>query len=180
MSKKQKRDTESITFRLQSGSLQKLRQEAEQKDISINTLVTQILKQHSDWYSNASKAGFVAARRTFLVNIMDKISENDITSISEELAKKETKDFVLLLRNEYNLESALKTIESWIRISGFPFRHENTDMIHSYIIQHDMGKKMSLYLAELFRNLFDEFSLKKVQFDLSENIVSLVVDTSSD
>ena len=42
-----------------------------------------------------------------------------------------------------------------------------------------MGKKMSLYLAELFRNLFDEFSLNKVQFDLSENIVSFVVDTSS-
>jgi len=179
MSKKQRRDTESITFRLQSESLQKLRQEAEQKVISINTLVTQILKQHSDWHSNASKAGFIAARRSFLVKIMDKISENDITLISEEVARKETKDFVLLLRNEYNLESALKTIESWIRISGFPFRHENTDTIHSYIIQHDMGKKMSLYMAELFRNLFDEFSLKKVQFDLSENIVSFVVDTFS-
>ena len=179
MSKKQKRDTESITFRLHSGSLQKLRQEAEQKDISINTLVTQIIKQHGDWHSNASKAGFIAARRAFLVKVMDRISENDITSISEGLAKNETKDFVLLLRNEYSLESALKTIEVWIRVSGFAFRHENTDTIHSYIIQHDMGKKMSLYLAELFRNLFDDFSLKKVQFDLSENIVSFVVDSSS-
>lgn len=178
MSKKQKRDTESITFRLQSPVLQKLRQEAEQKDISINILVAQILKQHGDWHSNASKAGFIAARRTLLIKLMDKISEKDIASISEELARKETKDFVLLLRNEYSLESALKAIESWIRISGFAFRHENADTIHSYILQHDMGKKMSLYLAELFRSLFDDFSLKKIQFDLSENIISFVVDTS--
>ena len=88
---------------------------------------------------------------------MDRIPEKDITSISEGLARKETKDFVLLLRNEYSLESALKTIESWIRISGFAFRHENTDTIHSYIIQHDMGKKMSLYLADFFATYLMSF-----------------------
>jgi predicted HicB family RNase H-like nuclease len=49
--------SESITFRLDSIILNKLRNEANQKDVSINTLVSQIIKQHTDWHSNAAKAG---------------------------------------------------------------------------------------------------------------------------
>ena len=45
-------------------------------------------------------------------------------------------------------KAALGVIECWIIISGFPFRHENTDTIHSYVVQHEMGRKMSNYLAE--------------------------------
>lgn len=59
-----------------------------------------------------------------MVNLIDRLSEQEITSLAEHIAKKETKDFVLLLRNEYNIEPALDVIETWIRISGHPYRHE--------------------------------------------------------
>lgn len=176
VSSRPKRNTESITFRLDARVLNRLRTEALQKDVSINTLVSQVMKEHSDWHSNAAKAGFIAVRRAFLTKLMDKVSGEEISSISRELAKKETKDFVLLLRSEYNIESALSVAESWIRISGYPFRHETTDTVHSYVIQHDMGRKMSLYLASLYENLFKEFSLEKVEMDISDNTVSYVVD----
>jgi len=174
----QKKSSESITFRLESRILNKLREEALQKDISINTLVSQTLKQHTEWQSNASRAGFVVTRKSFLHQVMELISEEDISSISKNISAKETKDFVLLLRNEYNIYSFLSVLESWIRASGYPFRHENTDMVHSYVIRHDMGKKMSLFLAELYRNEFEEFGLRTVHFDLTDNTLSFIVDTS--
>jgi predicted DNA-binding ribbon-helix-helix protein len=174
--RKQRKDTESITFRLERQILNKLRHEAAQKDVSINTLVSQIIKQHGEWHSNAAKAGFVSVRKGFLTRLMEKLPEQEVSFITEQIAKKETKDFVMLLRNEYTLESALSVLECWVRICGFPFRHENTDTIHSYVIQHEMGKKMSNYTAELYRNLFHEFFLKKVHFDLTDNAVSFVVD----
>ena len=176
---KPKRNTESITFRLDGDILKKLRTEAGEKDVSINTLVSQVIKQHSDWHSNAAKAGFIAVRRTFLTNLMNKISPEELSSISKDLARKETKDFVLLLRNEYNIASALNVAESWVSISGYPFRHENSDTVHSYVIQHEMGKKMSLYLAAIYDNLFREFGLEKVQIDISDNTISFVVDIVS-
>jgi len=80
--------------------------------------------------------------------------------LPEYIAKKETKDFVLLLRNEYNIESALDLIETWIKISGHPYRHEVNYTRHSYVIQHVMGKNWSLYMAEQYRFLFEEFELK--------------------
>ena len=112
-----------------------------------------------------------------MVNLIDRLSEKEIADVAEDIAKKETKDFVLLLRNEYNIESALDVIETWIRISGHPYRHEVSHSKHSYIIQHDMGRNWSLYMAELYQYLFEEFELKKVDFDVNANTLDFVVDT---
>ena len=169
--------SESITFRLDSTLLNKLHHESEQKDISVNTLVSHIIRSHVDWHSNAAKAGFVTVRRGLLSNLINRLPEKEISSIAEYIAKNETKDFVLLLRNEYNIESALDVIETWIKISGYPYRHDVNYTQHAYVIQHDMGKNWSLYLAELYRFLFEEFGLEKVEFDLNHNTLDFVVDT---
>jgi hypothetical protein len=174
--KQQQHQSESITFRLDSIILNKLHHEAEQKDISVNTLVSHIIRGHIDWHSNAAKAGFVNVRRGLLSNLINRLSEKEISSFAEYIAKNETKDFVLLLRNEYNIESALDVIETWIRISGHPYRHEVNHTRHSYVIQHDIGKNWSLYMAELYRFLFEEFGLKRVEFDLNHNSLDFIVD----
>jgi hypothetical protein len=166
---KQQHQSESITFRLDYTILKTLHREADQKDISVNTLVSHIIRRHIDWHSNAAKAGFVTVRKGLLSNLINRLPEKEISSIAEYIAKNETKDFVLLLRNEYNIESALDVIETWIKISGYPYRHEVNYTRHSYVIQHDMGKNWSLYMAELYRFLFEEFGLKKVEFVLDHN-----------
>ena len=168
--------SESITFRFDTTILNKLHHEAGQKEISVNTLVNQIIRRHIDWHSNAAKAGFVTVRRGLLSNLVNRLTEKEISSIAEYIARNETKDFVLLLRNEYNIESALDVIETWIKISGHPYRHEVNYTRHSYVIRHDMGKNWSLYLAELYRFLFEEFGLRKVEFDLNHNTLDFIVD----
>jgi hypothetical protein len=45
------------------------------------------------------------------------------------------------------------------------------------MIQQDMGKNWSLYMAELHRFLFEEFGLKRTEFDLNHNTLDFVVDT---
>lgn len=167
--KHQEHHSESITFRLDNILLNKLSREAEQNDISVNTLVSHIIRMHFDWHSNAAKAGFVTVRRGLLSNLISRLSEKEIIPIAEYIAKNETKDFVLLLRNEYGIESALDVIETWIKISGYPYRHEVNYTRHSYMIQHDMGKNWSIYMSELYRFLFEEFGLKRVEFDLNNN-----------
>lgn len=65
------------------------------------------MRQHTDWHSHVAKAGFISERKGLLVNLINRLSEQEISSVAEHIAKKETKDFVLLLRNNYNIESAL-------------------------------------------------------------------------
>jgi vacuolar-type H+-ATPase subunit C/Vma6 len=52
---KQQHQSESIALKLDSTILNKLHREAEQKDISVNTLVSHIIRRHIDWHSNAAK-----------------------------------------------------------------------------------------------------------------------------
>jgi hypothetical protein len=143
----------------------------------VNTFVNHIIRRHIDWHSNASEAGFVSVRRGLLSDLINRLPEKEISSIAEEIAKNQTKDFVLLLRNEYNIETSLDVIETWIKISGYPYRHEVSRTQHSYVIQHDMGKNWSLYLAELYRFLIEEFGLKSLEFDINHNTLDFIVDT---
>ena len=172
-----KHKSESITFRLLNIILNKLRQEAQQKEISINTLVSQIIKEHTDWHSYAAKAGFIYIRKELLTNLLDKLPEQEIASLAEYLAKTSSRDLILLLKGKYNIESALEYIESWIRVAAYTYRHEVNSTRHLYIIQHHMGRKWSIYLAELYRHLFEELETKKVDFDITDTTLSFEVDS---
>jgi hypothetical protein len=60
-----------------------------------------------------------------------------------------------------------------------PYIHEETnngENRHAYVIQHDMGKKWSLYLASLYHFLFDELGVKKkMEFVKTENTLAFTI-----
>jgi hypothetical protein len=175
----ERRKTETIAFRLDSSLIEKLRKEASQKEISLNTMASQIFRQHVDWHSNAAKAGFLTVRKGLILRLLEIATEEQLVKIAEYIAKKETKNFVLMLRNEYNITSALDVVETWIRIAGYPYRHDANYSRHSYTIQHEMGKKWSMYLAEQYRFLFEDFGVKKVKFDITDSVLAFSVDTEA-
>jgi hypothetical protein len=81
------------------------------------------------------------------------------------------------------MKSALYFIERWIKISGYTYRHDKSDddkNRHRYLIQHDMGIKWSIYLANLYQFLFDELNKntnkKRIQFDETKNTLAFTVD----
>ncbi len=157
----------------------KLRQESRQKQISLNTLVNQVTKQHTDWHSGAAEAGLISVRRRLIVRLLEKYNEVEIKSLAADIARDANRDFISLLRREYNIKSALDLIETWIRISGYSYRHETSnDSIKRFFVQHDMGRRWSLYLAELYRNLFEEFSISDFHFDVTDNTVAFTVNTT--
>jgi len=173
--------SESATFRLDNETMKNLRREAKQQDISTNALANHIIKEHFRWHSNASKAGFIAVRRTLIMNLMNFLSEQDIISVAENVAKSANKDSILLLEKEYTMKSALNFLESWIKISGYVYRHEEINdgqNRHMYVIQHDMGMKWSIYLANLYQLLFDGINgdNKRIEFEKTENTLAFAVN----
>jgi hypothetical protein len=173
----------TISFRLPRDILNKLRQEAKLKEISVDTLMTQIAKRHTEWYVNASQIGFVSVRKSLIMRLLDEIGDDEkIREIAREVTEGSS-DFLLLLKKQYNvpIESALDFIESWIKESGYPYLHDTSGVdqnIHYFVIQHDMGLKWSLYLSEIYRHLFEElFSIAAVHFDITDNTVGFTLDT---
>jgi predicted DNA-binding ribbon-helix-helix protein len=175
-----RKKTESITFRLESEILGSLRQEARRKDVSVNTLVSQIAKQHTNWHSVAVQAGFISVRKPLLTKLLECQNDEQIRSLARHVALSSDKDFLLMLRRNYNIHSALDMFETWISISGYSYTHHMEDLdysnrLHSFIVQHHMGMKWSLYLEERYRNFFEDFGIRNAQFDLTDSTLAFEI-----
>jgi hypothetical protein len=166
----------SITLRFRNEILDKLRHEAAQKRINVNTLSSQVIADHIEYGSYASTSGMVSFPKSLLIMMMDRLSEVEVEKLSEHIAKNEFKDLTMLLNGEYSLSSFLHTIESWLRISNFQYSYNVTDNKHRLVIQHDMGRRWSLYFVKLFTHIFSTFPLAdKIKFETTDNIVAFTV-----
>ena len=162
---------ESVTFRIDNTILNELRRESEQKQVSLNTSVNQIFRQYVDWYANAAKAGYMALPKPLIVKLMNKISDEEAVELAEYIAKNEIKDTILMLRKQYDLASLLDVLESWLKVSGISYRHEVNDTKNTYILQHDMGRRWSLHLAETIRSIFEDVSSKRAELEVNDNTI---------
>lgn len=170
------KSSESISLRLRKSILNELRQEARQKSVNINTLTSQILEEHINWHNLAARAGFIAVNRSLLKKLMEKYAEDEMKEIGRHLSLKSAEDFLLLLRKEYNIASVLHVMETWLKIVGYPYRHVVNDGIHSFVIQHDMGRKWSAYLSSAFQTVFEDLETKDLEFNITDNTVFFTVD----
>lgn len=166
----------SVTLRFDNEILNQLRNEANQKRVSLNTLASQIFQSHVEYDTYAAKAGMISFPKSLLIKIMEGLAEQEVEDLSKHIAKNEIKDMTLLLRKEYTLLSFLDTIESWLRVSGFPYRRDSTDnRTLVFVIQHDMGKRWSLYFEKLFRYVFEDLKVRKCSFDNTDNSVAFKI-----
>lgn len=175
-----KKVTESITFRLEKSFIDKLKDDSGQKQISLNSLVGHIFKQYLDWNSNAGRALLVPFPRALLVKIMDKMSDEEIVDLAKYIADEEIEDIILLLKSNYTPQSFLDVIVSWLDVSNMPYRHSENGAIHSYVIQHDMSKKWSLYLGELFKHVFENLLKRRFDYTITKNTIAFKVDLGKD
>ena len=173
----------SITLRFRNDILDKLKHEAAQKRVSLNTLATQVFTTHAEYDAFASTSGMVSIPKSLLITMMNRLEEEEVKKLSEHIARNEMKDLTLLLRGEHSLSFFLQTIESWLRVSGFQYSYHITDheRNHRLVIQHEMGRRWSLYFERLFRYVFAELSLaSEPEFEVTDNVIALKIREESD
>ncbi len=166
----------NVTLRFDGELLKQIKNEADQKRISLNTLASQIFKTYAEFSGAAAKAGMVSFPKNLLIRLMNRLSEDEVRLLSQEIAKNEMKDTLLMMKRNYSAESFVDFIESWIRASGFPFSHDQSGNMHNFIIQHDMGRRWSLYLEELFKFVFYDLGAKWTDFQTTDNTIMFNVD----
>ena len=166
----------NVTLRFDGNVLEQLRNEANQKRVSLNTLASQIFKTHTEFSGAAAKAGMISFPKNLLIQLMNRLSEEEVKQLSQEIAKNDMKDMLLMIKRQYSAEAFIDLIESWIRVCGFPFTHDRSDSTHYFIIQHDMGKRWSIYLAELFKFVFYDLGTKWGDFQTTDNMITFNVD----
>ena len=174
--KRRKSATEGVTFRLPSDNLDQLCKEAETRQISVNTLVNQIINEHLDWHLYAAQAKLYYVPKPFISRVLEKFTEQQLADLAEASAKKDFVDIGLLLRGEFTISSFLSILENWSRISDIPYRTEENETTQKIIIEHNMGSKYSYLFKEIYRRLLENAFETKTQFDTTDNTIVLTLD----
>ena len=169
--------SENISFRLHKDHLDRLREEAKEKRISLTTLASQIIDSYVNYNSNLSNADVIPVSKAILIALVEACSEDQLKAKAEQVQSKATIDLALQLRGKYDFEAIVDIFDSWLRATGFPHRHDkdSENNRHNFIIQHDMGRKYSFFAAECFKAYFEPLATKKVEYTITDNIVAITV-----
>jgi hypothetical protein len=172
------RRSENVSFRVNKDIIAKMKREAEQKQISLNTLVNQIFDFYVNFTSSAS-ADLMPTAKATLVDLVEGYSEDQLKAHAERVYKKVGLDIIYQLRERYDLESVLDVWDYGFKASGIPYKHiidENNKDRHTFIVQYGMGKKWSLLVAETMKRYFEPLSSKKVEYPITDNMVVITVE----
>lgn len=163
--------SESITFRLESKMLQKLKSKAKEEQISLNTLVHQILTNYAEWDISAVSAGWMVMPKLEVRGMLEKLSESDLEKIAKETAEY-TKDIRLFMKDMNDFEGFLTIVKSRSKKSNFAYKESRNDGSIRVTIKHDLGMKWSLRTKKLYENILYDLE-KEATIEITPNTLVL-------
>ena len=170
--------TENASFRLNKDILAKLKTDADQKQISLNTLANQVFDFYVNFTSSAS-ADLMPTPKVALTDLVEGYNEDQLKAHAERVDNKVGLDIIYQLRGKYDFRSILDVWDYRLKASGIPYKHTIDGQYrdnHTFIIQYSMGKKWSLVIAETMKRYFEPVSSKKVDYTITDNMVAISVE----
>jgi hypothetical protein len=167
-------ESESMTFRLESTSLDKLKAKAKEERISLNTLVNQVIVGYVEWDLTAVSAGWMVMPKGIIRKMLAKLTEKEVEQVAKETFS-EVKDIVLFMTNKNDLEGFFSVLRIRSKKSGFQVKEVSDNNKTTFIIQHDLGAKWSLFAKTFYEGVLHSLE-KKVIFEITENTVVINVE----
>ena len=168
---KERVESESITFRIEKNILEELREDSKHKVESLNTLTNQILKSYINWHKPASTAGQIYISKELFVRLLDNLTDEQIAKIAEDYVKCSLKGYMYMLRREHDLSCFIDGLCTWLEVSGFGYRHDNSNNVETYKIRFDLGRKWSIFFGKYLQYAFEDLKVKNVEFEITDNMV---------
>ena len=170
--------SENVSFRLNKDILAKLKMDADQKQISLNTLANQVFDFYVNFTSSAG-ADMMPEPKVALTDLVEGYDEVQLKGHAERVYNKVGLDIIYQLRGKYDFETVLDVWDYRLKASGVPYKHTidgQNNYRHTFIIQYGMGRKWSLVVAETMKRYFESVSSTKVDYTITDNMVAISVE----
>lgn len=180
--------TRSITFRLDPNTVDNLQREADQKEISLNVLVNQVLRRYVKWDTFEPKIGMMPVPKIILSTCFNKailaanesgMNQDEIESHRDEMIKSAAeisfsliKDSALLMKRTYNLWTVLEILQEYMKVSDMKSDHRIEEgNNHVFIIQHELGENWSLFTKVLLNLIFENLASVRPDVNTTPNTI---------
>ena len=157
-----------ITIRVKESIKKKLELESENSSMTLSNLISKVLTRHTEWDVFAEEIGFVMSTKQFLREVLNSVPDSKVIELAKTVCKNSFREAVIFIHGEQNQQNTTKTISKWLNASGISYRVIETNANTKFIIQHNLGKKWSLYAYILFSELYGEIQ-KRVNKETIEN-----------
>lgn len=163
--------TSTMTFRIDDNVLRILRSESERHQISLNTYINQLLKRFVEWDMYESKVGMIPIAKPIVIELFNKMSKEDISSMALNVGKNTVHDIALFMKNKMDLDSFLSWFETRMNSSLTETNHSVQNGFHVYVLRHELGENWSLYHKIVLQSIFNEIFEKKVDITTSSTTI---------
>jgi HicB family len=165
----------SLTFRIDEDSVKKLRSEAENRGVSLNSLVNEFLKSFLEWHIFEPKVGMVPLAKPVVQELFTKMSKEQILDMAMRLGKSEVQNAAIFMKGgNIELDSFLSWFENRMKNSSIQMSHtfDEKSRTHTYTMKHDINENWSLYFKEILRYIFNEVLGKRIDISTSYSMLT--------
>ena len=163
----------SISLRLPSPNLDKLRARAKDEGSNLNTLVNQILSEYLQWDMTATKAGWVVVLADVLKGMMNELDEKILYKIAISTADS-TKDVRLMMTGDDTIDGFFSILRNRLRKSGISYMESSEKGTIKFVIHHNMGKKWSFFYKTQHERMLQNLG-QPATVDFTDNTLIICV-----
>ncbi|HEX7032948.1 MAG TPA: hypothetical protein VF172_08115 [Nitrososphaera sp.] len=172
-----KHATVTMTFRIDESIMDVLRSESEKREVSLNTMVNQILRRYTEWDMYEPKVGMIPIARPLVSALFGSLDEKEVVEIACKVGKNAVHDITLFMKSRMDLQSFLSWFEMRIKTSSIEFSHSRlANGRHTYVIKHDLGYNWSLFHKTLLEQVFNEMLERRIDITITPTTMTLVFE----
>ena len=166
--------TESQSFRVDERVLNNLKEEAKRDNVTLSSLVNQILTKYVDYGRFANRMNALSLARKTFASILNAASEEDIVRVAEIEGRSSPVAFITSMNGHMSVENVVGFVKD---LSEHANLYEYSEISHSpptFTLVHELGVKWSLFLAYYLTEAFKSAGVH-VKFTTSDRAVTFTL-----
>ena len=94
-----------------------------------------MIKAYLDWHSLAARAKLYYLPKSFLVRLLNELTNDELNELARDTAKSDLVDISLFLKGRFTIASISYIAETWLKAAQMPYRFEITKEVCKIIIE---------------------------------------------
>jgi hypothetical protein len=154
--------------------LKALEEDARSRNISLNTLVSQLILAHTDWGRFIDKVGAIRSSKEAFRLLLNTSSDEAIIEAARVSGPDTPKSIIITKYGTLSRSTVLNYIRSAAMYGGFAEYTEVENEEKTVItLIHDLGRKGSLFLTNVLESVF---GMVNVRYKMSSSEHSVIVE----
>jgi len=169
------KQTVNVSCRIGKAEYDLLFKDSNNKGLSLNSLINNVLKRYLAWEKSADEIGFIPLSKMAIKKIFDSMDEKTINEIAREVGQTIPRELTFLIFNKLDFASIMSMIEIYSTRFG-ALRHEINGTKHDLTLHHGLNKKFSQYLAAVLEAMAEDLDLKLIVKNADKTILCVEID----